>query len=41
MQLEQLELLRSEDSPRRPMITHTMDSYWNPSQKKTKSKLQI
>ena len=25
--LEQLERLRSEDSPRHPMITHTIDSY--------------
>ena len=41
MELEQLEGLRSEDTPRRLMITHTIDSYWIPSQKKTKSKLQI
>ena len=40
-QLEQLERLRSEDTPRRLMITHTIESYWIPSQKKTKSKLQI
>ena len=39
--LEQLERLRSEDTPRRLMITHTIKSYWIPSQKKTKSKLQI
>ena len=39
--LEQLECLRSEDTPRRLMITHTIESYWIPSQKKTKSKLQI
>ena len=38
-QLEQLERLRSEDTPRRLMITHTIESYWIPSQKKTKSKL--
>ena len=25
--LEQLEWLHSEDNPRRPMITHTIDSY--------------
>ena len=25
MQLEQLERLRSEDTPRRPIITHTID----------------
>ena len=41
IQLEQLERLRSEDTPRRLMITHTIESYWIPSQKKTKSKLQI
>ena len=29
------------DTPRRPMITHTSDSHQIPSQKKTKSKLQI
>ena len=40
-QLEQQERLRSEDTPRRLMITHTIESYWIPSQKKTKSKLQI
>ena len=39
--LEQLERLRSEDTPRRLLITHTIESYWIPSQKKTKSKLQI
>ena len=39
--LEQLERLCSEDTPRRLMITHTIESYWIPSQKKTKSKLQI
>ena len=51
MQLEQLECLRSDDTPPPPpppphththlMITHTIESYWIPSQKKTKSKLQI
>ena len=40
-QLEQLERLRSEDTPRRLMITRTIESYWIPSQKMTKSKLQI
>ena len=40
-ELEQLERLRSEDTPRRLMITHTIKSYWIPSQEKTKSKLQI
>ena len=39
--VEQLERLRSEDTPRRLMITHIIESYWIPSQKKTKSKLQI
>ena len=39
-QLEQLERLRSEDT-RRLMIIHTIESYWTPSQKKTKSKLHI
>ena len=29
------------DTPRRPMITHTSDSHWIPSQNKTKSQLQI
>ena len=28
--LEQLERLRSEDTPRRLMITHTMESCWTP-----------
>ena len=37
---EQLECLRSEDT-HLLMITHTTESYWIPSQKKTKSKLQI
>ena len=40
-ELEQLECLRSEDTPRRLMITHTVKSYWIPSQQKTKSKVQI
>ena len=40
-ELEQLERLRSQDAPLRLMITHTIESYWIPSQKKTKSKLQI
>ena len=39
--LEQLERLCSEDTPSRHMIIHTTESYWIPSQKKTKSKLQI
>ena len=29
--LEQLERLRSEDTPRRLMITHTIESYWIPN----------
>ena len=41
IQLEQVEPLRSEDTPRHLMITHAIESYWIPSQKKTKSKLQI
>ena len=40
-ELEQLERLRSEDTPCRLMTTHTIKSYWIPSQKKTKLKLQI
>ena len=39
--LEQLERLRSEDTPHHLMITHSIESYWIPSQKKIKSKLQI
>ena len=34
--LEQLERLRSEDTPRRLMITHTIESCWIPSQNKVK-----
>ena len=41
LKLEQLECLLSENTPRRPMITHTMDSYQIPWHNKTKSKLQI
>ena len=33
-QLEQPERLRSEDTPRRLMITHTIESCWIPSQNK-------
>ena len=33
-QLEQLERLRSEDTPRCLMITHTIESCWIPSQNK-------
>ena len=33
-ELEQLERLRSEDTPRRLMSTHTIESYWIPSKKK-------
>ena len=40
-ELGQLEHLHSEDTPHRLMITHTIESYWIPSQKKTKSMLQI
>ena len=38
--LEQLKCLRSEDTTRRLMITHTIESYWIPSQKKTKLQIQ-
>ena len=41
LKLEQLERLLSENTPCRPMITHTMDSYQIPCHNKTKSKLQI
>ena len=34
--LEQLERLRSEDTPRRLMITHTIESYWTPSQNESR-----
>ena len=40
-QLEQLECLGSEDTPCHLMITHTIETYWNPSHKKTKWELQI
>ena len=36
IKLEQLERLRSEDTPRRLMITHTIESCWIPSQNKVK-----
>ena len=35
-ELEQLERLRSEDTLRRLMITHTIESYWVPNQNKVK-----
>ena len=41
IKLEQLERLRSEDTPHQLMIGHTIESYWIQSQKMTKSKLQI
>ena len=41
LQLEQQECLRSDDTPCRPVITHTINSYWIPSQNKTKSMLQF
>ena len=36
-ELEQLERLRSEDTPHRLMITHTIESCWIPSQNKVES----
>ena len=33
VKIEQLERLRSENTPHRPMITHIIDSYQVPSQK--------
>ena len=41
MKLEQLECLLSEDTPCRLVITHAIELYWIPSQKKAMSKLQI
>ena len=40
--LEQLECLHSENNPRHPMITHTIDSYsyWIPSQNMTSYKFK-
>ena len=35
-QLEQLERLRSEDTPRRLMITHIIESFWIPSQNESR-----
>ena len=41
-QLEQLERLRSEDTPRRPMITHTIDQFiLNPKSMLLTSSYQI
>ena len=40
LELEQLERLRSEDTPRRLMITHTIGSYWIPSQKNNRSRTE-
>ena len=40
-QLEQLEHLHSENTLRHPMITLIIDSYWIPSQNKTKPTLHI
>ena len=39
--LEQLEHLRSAETPHHLMITHTIEWYCIPSHKKTKSELQI
>ena len=38
IKLEQLERLRSEDTPRHLMITHIIESYWIPSQKNNRSR---
>ena len=38
--LEQLEHLRSEDTPRCLMITHTIESYWIPSKKNNRSRTE-
>ena len=38
--LEQLERLHSEDTRQRLMITHTIESYWIPSEKKTNYKFK-
>ena len=40
VKLEQLERLRSEDTPRRFMITHTTESYWIPGQKNNQSRTE-
>ena len=40
LKLEQLERLRSEDTPRRLMITHTIGSYWIPSQQNNRSRTE-
>ena len=40
VQLEQLERLRSEDTPRRLMITQTIESYWIPSKKNYRSRTE-
>ena len=40
IKLEQLERLRSEDTPRRLMITHTIGLYWIPSQKNNRSRTE-
>ena len=39
--LEQLERLRSEDTPRRLMITHTIESYWISSQNESEKMWKI
>ena len=40
IKLEQLERLRSEDTPRHLMITHIIESYWIPSQKNNRSRTE-
>ena len=39
--LEQLERLRSEDTPRRLMITHNIESCWIPKSKQGRMTLKI
>ena len=41
-ELEQLERLRSEDTPRRPMITHTIDQFMlNPLKPDVKARMKM
>ena len=40
-ELEQLEHLHSEDTPRCLMITHSTESYWIPSHKSKEDKAKV